>query len=68
VGEKLEITSNSYLSLFEILLNIEIGYAKLEAYLKDELDEEFHDEVVKLIEAIKEAKADKHETLHLYDC
>lgn len=55
-------------STIEILLNIEIGYAKLEAYLKDELDEEFHDEVVKLIEAIKEAKADKHETLHLYDC
>lgn len=55
-------------STIEILLNIEIGYAKLEAYLKDELDEEFHDEVVKLIEVIKEAKADKHETLHLYDC
>lgn len=55
-------------STIEILLNIEIGYAKLEAYLKDELDEEFHDEVAKLIEAIKEAKADKHETLHLYDC
>ena len=55
-------------STIEVLLNIEIGYAKLEAYLKDELDEEFHDEVAKLIEAIKEAKADKHETLHLYDC
>lgn len=55
-------------STIEILLDIEIGYAKLESYLKDELDEEFHDEVVELIEAIKEAKADKHETLHLYDC
>ena len=55
-------------STIQVLLGIEIGYAKLEAYLKDELDEEFHDEVVKLIEAIKEAKADKHETLHLYDC
>ena len=55
-------------STIQVLLGIEIGYAKLEAYLKDELDEEFHDEVAKLIEAIKEAKADKHETLHLYDC
>ncbi len=59
---------NEDFSTIQVLLGIEIGYAKLEAYLKDELDEEFHDEVVKLIEAIKEAKADKHETLHLYDC
>ena len=55
-------------STIQVLLGIEIGYAKLEAYLKDELDVEFHDEVAKLIEAIKEAKADNHETLHLYDC
>ena len=55
-------------STIQVLLGIEIGYAKLEAYLKDELDVEFHDEVAKLIEAIKEAKADNHDTLHLYDC
>ncbi len=55
-------------STIQVLLGIEIGYAKLEAYLKDELDVEFHDEVAKLIEAIKEAKADNHDNLHLYDC
>ena len=55
-------------STIQVLLGIEIGYAKLEAYLKDELDVEFHDEVAMLIEAIKEAKADNHDTLHLYDC
>lgn len=55
-------------STIEILLNIEIGYAKLEAYLKDELDEEFHEEVDMLIQAIREAKADNHDTLHLYNC
>ena len=55
-------------STIQVLLGIEIGYAKLEAYLKDELDVEFHDEVAMLIEAIKEAKADNHDNLHLYDC
>ena len=49
-------------------LAIETKYDELSSHLKSTLDSEHHDEVDKLIEAIKEAKADKHETLLVYDC
>lgn len=52
----------------EILLQSEIKFDELSSHLKSTLDSEHHDEVDKLLEAIKEAKADKHETLLVYDC
>mgnify|MGYP001413927547 CR=1 FL=1 len=55
-------------SSIEVLLQCDIKYEELKLFIVQRLKKEFHDEVVKLIEAIKEAKADKHETLHLYDC
>ena len=55
-------------SSIEVLLQCDIKYEELKLFIVQRLKKEFHDEVVKLIEAIKEAKADRHETLHLYDC
>lgn len=55
-------------SSIEIVLNCEIDYIALERYLISKIDEDLHDEVTKLLEVIKEAKADNHTTLHLYDC
>lgn len=55
-------------SSIEVLLQCDIKYEELKLFIVQRLKKEFHDEVVKLIEVIKEAKADKHETLHLYDC
>ena len=55
-------------SSIEILVQDEIKYDELSSHLKSTLDSEHHDEVDKLLEAIKEAKADKHETLLVYDC
>ena len=52
----------------DILLQSEIKFDELSSHLKSTLDSEHHDEVDKLLEAIKEAKADKHETLLVYDC
>ena len=69
---KLVILQNSIekkdYSSIEVLLQCDIKYEELKLFIVQRLKKEFHDEVVKLIEAIKEAKADKHETLHLYDC
>ena len=45
-----------------------INENELSHYLKSTLNTEHHDEVDKLLEAIKQAKADKHETLLVYDC
>lgn len=55
-------------SSIEILLQTPIKFDELSSHLKSTLDLEYHDEVDKLLEAIKEAKADKHETLLVYDC
>lgn len=60
-------TTEDYSSI-EILLCDEIKYDKLSLYLKSNLNPEFFNEVDKLIEAIKEAKSDKYETLCLYNC
>lgn len=55
-------------SSIEILVQDEIKYDELSSHLKSTLDKEHHDEVDNLLKAIKEAKADKHEVLHVYDC
>ena len=69
---KLVILQNSIekedYSSIEVLLQCDIKYEELKLFIVQRLKKEFHDEVVKLIEAIKEAKADNHDTLHLYDC
>lgn len=44
-----------------------IKYDELEEYLKQRVDNEFHDEIDELIETIKEAVADKEQYLHLFD-
>lgn len=55
-------------SSIEILLQTPIKYDELSSHLKSTLDSEYHAEVDMLLEAIKEAKADKHETFLVYDC
>ena len=69
---KLVILQNSIekedYSSIEVLLQCDIKYEELKLFIVQRLKKEFHDEVAKLIEAIKEAKADNHDTLHLYDC
>lgn len=55
-------------SSIEILLQTPIKFDELSSHLKSTLDLEHHDEVNLLIEAIKQAKADNHETLCVYDC
>ena len=55
-------------SSIEVLLQCDIKYEELKLFIVQRLKKEFHDEVAKLIEAIKEAKADNHDNLHLYDC
>ena len=55
-------------SSIEILLQTPIKFDELSSHLKSTLDSEHHDEIDKLLEAIKQAQADKHETLHVYDC
>ncbi|WP_418181298.1 hypothetical protein ACNSOL_12385 (plasmid) [Aliarcobacter lanthieri] len=61
------ITKEDFSSI-EVVIQCDIVYTEVEQYLKRNLDIEFHDEVDKLIEVIKEAKADDHDTLHIYDC
>ena len=61
------ITTQDY-STIEVVLGFDIHESELLHYLKSTLKIEHHDEVDMLIEAIKEAKADKHEVLHVYDC
>ena len=69
---KLVILQNSIekedYSSIEVLLQCDIKYEELKLFIVQRLKKEFHDEVAKLIEAIKEAKADNHDNLHLYDC
>lgn len=60
-------TTEDYSSI-EILLDVEINYSELSIYLKSNLHPEFYNDVNKLINAIKEAKSDKYDNLHLYDC
>ena len=55
-------------SSIEILVQDETKYDELSSHLKSKLNKEHHDEVDNLLKAIKEAKADKHEILHVYDC
>jgi hypothetical protein len=55
-------------SSIEILVQDVIKYDELSSHLKSTLNLEHHDEVDNLLEAIKEAKADKHVVLHVYDC
>lgn len=55
-------------SSIEIILQDEIEYEELSTHLKAVVDLEYHDEIDMLIDCIKEAKADKHEVLHVYDC
>ena len=55
-------------SSIEIVLDCDIDYSALSKYLKKEVEQSFYKEVNMLIEVIKEAKYDKHNTLHLYDC
>ena len=61
------VTTQDY-STIEVVLDFYINENELSHYLKSTLNSEHHDEVDKLLEAIKQAKADKHETLHVYDC
>ncbi|MFY4789616.1 hypothetical protein ACOTWR_06775 [Aliarcobacter butzleri] len=61
------ITHNDFSSI-EVLVQCEIIYGEVKQYLKRKLDVSFHDEIDKLIEVIKEAKDDNHDTLHIYDC
>ncbi|MDD3054815.1 MAG: hypothetical protein PHE16_02940 [Aliarcobacter sp.] len=60
-------TTEDYSSI-EIILEVEINYSELSIYLKSNLHPKFYNEVNKLIDAIKEAKVDKYDTLHIYDC
>jgi hypothetical protein len=60
-------TTEDYSSI-EIILDVDINYNELSIYLKSNLHPEFYNEVNKLIDAIKEAKSDKYDNLHLYDC
>lgn len=59
---------NEDYSSIVILLQSDIKYDELSKHLKSTLKDEHHDEVNLLIEAIKQAKADNHETLYVYDC
>ena len=59
---------NEDYSSIVILLQSDIKYDELSKHLKSVLNDEHHDEVNLLIEAIKQAKADNHETLCVYDC
>ena len=61
------ISTQDY-STIEVVLDIEINESELLHYLKSEVDTEHYEEVNLLLEAIKQAKADKHTTLHIYDC
>lgn len=59
---------NEDYSSIVILLQSDIKYDELSKHLKSVLNDEHHDEVNLLIEAIKQAKADNHETLCVYNC
>ena len=61
------ISTQDY-STIEVVLQCDINEKELLDYLKSNVEKEHHDEVDKLLEAIKEAKADKHDSLHVYDC
>lgn len=61
------ISTQDY-STIEVVLQCDINERELLEYLKSNVEKEHHDEVDKLLEAIKEAKADKHDSLHVYDC
>lgn len=61
------ISTQDY-STIEVVLDIKINESELLHYLKSEVDTEHYEEVELLLEAIKQAKADKHTTLHIYDC
>lgn len=61
------ISTQDY-STIEVVLQCDINESELSHYLKSNVEKEHHDEVDMLLEAIKQAKADKHESLHVYDC
>ena len=61
------ISTQDY-STIEVVLQCDINERDLLDYLKSNVEKEHHDEVDKLLEAIKEAKADKYESLLVYDC
>lgn len=61
------ITTQDY-STIEVVLGFDIHESELLHYLKSTVSSEHYEEIDLLVEAIKEAKVDNHETLHIYDC
>lgn len=51
----------------EVVLGCDINYEGLMAHLKTNTDADYHEEIISLIETIKEAKSDGYHTLHLFD-
>ncbi len=61
------ITTEDYSSI-EIVLDFDVNESELSHYLKSTVHSGFHDEIDMLIDVIKQAKADNHNTLYVYDC
>lgn len=60
--------STQDISSIEIVLDCDINYIALSKYLKNEVGQSLYKDINMLVAVIKEAKYDKHNTLHLYDC
>ena len=60
------ITTEDYSSI-EIVLDFDVNESELSHYLKSTVHSGFHNEIDMLLDAIKQAKADNHNTLYAHD-